>query len=348
MAWWLCKLFMVAHIILAIDQEEKSCNPDINAPYVKLTILTTIPSLNESLHYHFNEVFLALGENARNKYVESIVVLIDNDTHERVQTIDMKNVWFEPEISSLLRQHISDIQKKNVDKIDNIATEIELNKIEGRIFGRQPTYADLFRYANYALLYNDDTSTILTTSKKIISIQNADVVLRNLHLLDESAFTQREEKQLPPLALVLTVRWPTGKYFVWCRKRQHLLPKDRCVNWKDAGKSFDGFIFQIPFDFPKMKFYYLEVAKPRYVFANMNGAENRVKQFLSASGWTLLNPCLNYLAEHWHCVRQQTHHVGTDDRKGVYPTEISDTLSRIVPVDKDTIGLRCSSNVSIT
>ena len=251
---------------------------------------------------------LALGENSRTSEVGEIRVLLDSGPSE--------------DASKELRFDIFRAQRLNAKKLEKLATSRDLSKVTVHVFGRQPTYADIFRYASDEL------------NGRVVALANADVVLRNLHLLDADAFS---EENLT--ALVLTVRDPTGNFQRECRR--HL---DRCdSSWGPAGNSYDGFVFRSPLP-PTSRYDLLELFEPLPVYMNDNGAENRAKQFLAASGYDLFNPCLNNITEHWHCAPKM-HHSRDRVDGGTELRAIGGGPK--VPIAKNTRGLRCSSEVSV-
>jgi len=215
------------------------------------------------------------------------------------------------------------------DRLDAIATDEQLKKITAHVFGHQPTYSELFRYASYAL------------PDRVVALINADVVLRNLELLESDAFFVEDNE--PPLAMVLTVRTPRSPNFLrHCEKPV----QDRCVGWTSAGKSYDGFVFKSPLP-STVRWDMLEEFQPLPVYMNEAGAENRAKQFLSASGFVLVNPCLHFLAEHWHCRRKMHHQDTRVDVKNHKHIIIRLGGWPIVPVSHNTRGLRCNDRFEL-
>mmetsp|Transcript_19247 Transcript_19247/g.59384 ORF Transcript_19247/g.59384 Transcript_19247/m.59384 type:complete len:341 (+) Transcript_19247:35-1057(+) len=306
------------------------CNPDQSAPRANVTVLATIPRTtaweNEtklSVDSHIFEIMLALGENARRENIEEIRVVLDDGPPESSEDFADVNSSSSSSSSSVhavasrrLRADVSAAQQRFSAKLDAMATETQLQKITAHVLdGRQPTYADLFRYASTAL------------EGRVVALMNADVVLQNLDLLDATAFDGN-------FSLVLTVRSPQGAYGAQCGGRA----RDRCVNWLHAGSSFDGFVFRTPIP-ATSRFDLLEDVDPLPVYMNARGAENRAKHFLWASGFDMANPCLVNLAEHWHCSRARMHHqeARVDLPKGQLPPG----ASQRVPVANYTKGLRC-------
>ena len=308
-------------IVIPEVSPTSECNADLNAQHTaNVTILTTLPPLpswqNGSVNPHLYEILAAIGENARNLYVGEVRVLLD--TGPWVVGSPEK---LDDRVTQEVRREILAAQHDLRDRLEAMATDRDLEKIRAHVFGHQPTYAELFRYASYAL------------PGRIVSLMNADVVLRNLHRLDAAAFWRP-----PPLGLVLTVREPTGPlYEHHCERRV----ADRCVGWQSAGKSYDGFVFATPLP-ATARYDMLEEFPPIPVYMNEYGAENRAKQFLFASGFDLVNPCLSRIAVHWHC-RQKMHH--QHDRVDV--KNHKNIILRLggwplVPVNKDTRGLTCA------
>ena len=220
---------------------------------------------------------MAFGENARSPEIGEIRVLVDEG-----QTSEWMNL--DEEATMQLRRDVKDGQMLNREKLDFLASDVDLQKITAHVYGHQPTYAELFRYASYGL------------PGRIVALMNADIVLRNMDLIDASAFDDDEDSRL---ALALTVREATGAFMRECSKEGRII--DRC-NEKGKGTtySWDGFVFSSPLP-ATSRYDMLEEFRPVPVYMNEMGAENRAKQFMTASGYDLVNPCYCSLAEHWHC-----------------------------------------------
>lgn len=235
-----------------------------------LTLLTTLPYVpRPRSHEHIRETLLAIGENSRSLLVEDIVVLLDKG-------------------GGSLRESIVDEQRKR-------EYEGNVTKVRTVVYGKQPSYGDLFRFAGAHL------------ADRAVAILNADVVLRNLHLIDHQALKDK-------VALVLPVRPPSG----FCA---HDIP-DRCnrTTWRFAGGSWDVEIFWSPLQ--DAQYDLLDVMPPAPVYMNEEGAENRVGYFLTMSGYDIHDPCYNNLTEHWHCSAKHTHH----SKRNVYVT--SDAVNK--------------------
>lgn len=217
---------------------------------VRLTLITTLPYVpglhDGELKPHINETLLAITENSRSSEIERIIVIVDQCPED---------------VTLALRARLG------------------TNKVSGVVWGSQPSYADLFRFADSLV-------------GKLVVLANADVVLRRLSLLDPVAFYERR------LVHVVSVRSPPEAFC--SRKDAHRYQiVDRCVGWEKAGTSWDVYIFQAPLKTPKYEL--LEVLEPTPVFMNEYGAENRAGYFLAKSGYRLYNPCIHIPAEHWHC-----------------------------------------------
>jgi len=318
----------------------RKCNPDPWAPRVNVTILTTIPGTpswrNESKESHVYEIMLALGENSRSAEVGEIRVLLDSgppaesdDNNNNNATNDAVD---DAAATRRLREDVAEGQSYfAAEKLDALASRDQLEKVTAHVYGRQPTYAELFRYASYALPH------------RLVALTNADVVLRNLDLLDASAFTTNTSL----LTFVLAVRPPTGAFASACPRKR--FPADRCEGWWLGGYSFDGFIFHSPL-VATARYDFLEDFLPVPVLMNEGCAENRAAQFLSASGYAVVNPCLRNIAEHWHC-GPDMHHLGGVRVYVKHPTPEYLALGgngRVPAVKRldDTPGLRCASSSS--
>ena len=217
--------------------------------------------------------------------------------------------------------------------LEALATEAELGKLRTTVYGHQPTYAELFRYASIKFPHS------------VVALLNADVALRNTHRLDLQAFCDRKPGARmtsahvrPPLALVLSTRKPSTR-----RDPKTCRPVvDRCswAAWRKAhasaaaatnlppGRSWDVTIFRAPL-LSTADYSLLEVPSPsalstwpdrwqhllRPVYMNSNGAERRAVDFLLRAGYEVRNPCEVIHAEHFHCVPQKTHRPGNDSFK---------------------------------
>ena len=254
---------------------------------VNVTIVTTIPvtpswSMGTS-KAHLNEMLLALGENSRSMEVGEIRVLLDDGptdkdalkTVSRQVNSDGWSAAVDAVATSQLRTDVRKIQKMLSNKLDGASSDLDLQKIKAHVFGRQPTYAELFRYAN-------------ELSGRIVAVANADIVLRNMHLVDPEAFLHGTTS---PLAMALAVRPPTGKFGSACQTNVD----DRCIS-----ATYDGFLVALPL-VGTPRYDILEEFRPAPVYMNEWGAGDRAHQFLSASGYDIVNPCLANLTEHWHC-----------------------------------------------
>mmetsp|Transcript_12177 Transcript_12177/g.36706 ORF Transcript_12177/g.36706 Transcript_12177/m.36706 type:complete len:323 (-) Transcript_12177:67-1035(-) len=314
-------LSVAAHA--SLTAQKSGCNADPSAPRANVTMLTTIPLPTSwrkgTQEPHLFEIMLALGENSRNAEVGEIRVLLDSGPPVGSEDFaqvnkDWNNV--DDVATGRLRADVLASQSALAEKLDVLASHDELTKLTAHVYRHQPTYAELFRYASDALPH------------RLVALTNADIVLRNTHLLDASAFQD--------FSLVLTVREPTGAFGSSCARGRI---RDLCVNFTWAGFSYDGFVFNSPL-VATARYSLLEEAQPTPVYMNEMGAENRAKHFLAASGYELANPCLNRLAEHWHCTPKMHHQT-----RGVDPAHASKhyMASRAVKVAKDTRGLRCPS-----
>lgn len=238
-----------------------------------ISLLTTLPYVpRPRSHEHIREALLAIGENSRSPLIDDIVVLLDKG-------------------GPPLRDSIIAEQRKRGHNVSNVT------KVRTVVYGRQPTYSDLFRFASVHL------------AKRAVALLNADVVLRNLHLIDHQALKSK-------VALVLPVRPPSGAF-----KCAHDIP-DRCnrSTWRFAGGSWDVEIFWSPLQ--GAQYDLLDVMPPAPVYMNEQGAENRVGYFLTMSGYDVQDPCYNNLTEHWHCSVAHTHH----SKRNVYVT--SDAVNK--------------------
>ena len=237
-----------------------------------LTVLTTLPFLvprdaSSVRSLHFSETILAISQNTMSPFVEEVHVVLDSLGRKGVSDL---------EATRRLRLAV----RSEEEKTGGVSGSAKVMKLTASVYGRQPTYADMFRYANGKF------------PGKLLALTNADVVLRNVDKLDREAFRPPETTRR--LAFALSVHPPANGT---CK------PTSRCV--KNQG-SWDVHVFESPLPHSS-DWYYLDELQPGPVFMNELGAENRVGIFLHASGYDLKNPCLHIIAEHYHCA-PKTHH----------------------------------------
>ena len=246
----------------------------------KVTLFTTMPFIAKpavmNMSKHFFETLIALGENARSPEIQRVHVVVDRLLEETS----------EDTLSEFLRKAITQQQERYRTFLGGdfaLTSEEDLEKVDVAVYGSQPTYADMFRYANKNL------------TNSLVALTNADVVLRNLNRIDPDAFLPQPHQRR--LALTLAVHPPNGTYSRMCK------PTLRCVRGQG---SWDTHLFFSPLP-DDARWEWLEDVQPNPVYMNMIGAENRVGIFLHASGYDLRNPCHDIIAEHWHC-SPKTHH----------------------------------------
>ena len=295
-----------------------------------LTTLRKIPSNHDQLaaRSHWREVLLALGANCREAAIGHVRVLLD----ERADGLLAVNA------SGYLRDAVSRAQVQDWHGssqhalLEALATEAELGKLRTTVYGHQPTYAELFRYASIKFPHS------------VVALLNADVALRNTHRLDLQAFCDRKPGARmtsahvrPPLALVLSTRKPSTR-----RDPKTCRPVvDRCswAAWRKAhasaaaatnlppGRSWDVTIFRAPL-LSTADYSLLEVPSPsalstwpdrwqhllRPVYMNSNGAERRAVDFLLRAGYEVRNPCEVIHAELTAFPRRRTDLVTTHSK----------------------------------
>ena len=300
-----------------------------------LTTLRKIPSNHDQLaaRSHWREVLLALGANCREAAIGHVRVLLDERADGRLAV----------NASGRLREAVSRAQAQDWYAssqhrlLEALATEAELSKLESTVYGHQPTYAELFRYASTKFPHS------------VVALLNADVAMRNTHRLDLQAFCHRlpdprmaSAQVRPPLALVLSTRKPSTR-----RDPKTCRPVvDRCswAAWRKAhdsaavaaglatnlppGRSWDVTIFRAPLlstaDYSLLEAPSPSVVStwpdrwqhlPRPVYMNNIGAEGRAVDFLLRAGYEVRNPCEVVHAEHVHCVPKKTHRPGNTSFK---------------------------------
>jgi len=300
------------------------CTDEEEATDGLFTLLTSIPFVGcgsthrekcANPHPHFLEALLAIAENSKNAHIEEIRVLVDRfsaggPSHSRE---------LDDNATAALREEIAENQAELAHRMDVEATAMDLTKVTAHVFGEQPTSAQLFRYASYAL------------SRRVVLLTNADVVFRNLNFLDGSAFLTPDRL----FVLAFAVRKPTGNFAATCQDLNIVI--DRCDN---LAWSFDAFAFASPL-VASARWDLLEEVSPQPVYMNDNAAEHRVNSFLLHSGYDVYQPCLYNFTEHWHC-QSKMHH--TKGEYNVAPVDGGQDafrgFGRIKPT-RDFPGLRC-------
>jgi len=312
----------------------RACTEAGQAEAPQLTILASLPfvSLNlDQAHPHLIETLLALGENTRSPHVVEVRVVLDRhfpsptngvvkrDLHKR--DLDKNATWD-------LQQQIALAQREHSERLDEIASQEQLQKIQAHVFGQQPTYAQLFRYANYALV------------DRIVVLTNADVVFRNFQSLDAGAFYGKHGVD-PNFMLILAVRKPTGKFAETCEDMERVI--DRCDN---LAWSYDSYVFKSPIT-ATARYDMLEEISPHPIYMNDNAAEHRVGAFLLMSGIAVYQACLYNFTEHWHCNQKMHHAKGNYNVEPVdgNPDETRMGFADIRPT-YDFPGLKCGSKSS--
>ena len=300
------------------------CTPASEARDGEFTVLTSLPFIARDLtgaHPHFVETLLALGENTRMKGVVEVRVILDR--YQQAGSSKEYHVHgLDQNATESLRSQVRQAQEMRRERLDAAASETELKKLTAHVFGNQPTYGQMFRYASYALY------------GKLVILTNADVVFRNLDVFDAGALEKSRT------VLLLAVRKPTGAFAESCGDDGMLRVIDRCdkLAW-----SFDSYIFHAPV-VATARWDLLEEISPNPVYMNDNAAEHRTAAFLLASGYNLYQACLYNVSEHWHCLSKMHH---TKGNKNVEPVDGDPRVTRrgfaqIKPA-KDFPGIRCDT-----
>lgn len=182
------------------------------------------------------------------------------------------------------------------DFLDSSVTTSDLRKVTSTVLRRQPSYVDMFQFANNNL-------------DGLVALANADIVFRGLGFLDEHALEWRDKSQ--PLALALSVSKPTGKFGQLCED-MNVDIKGHCDFWgRNYGVSWDAIVFKSPLQTPSNGplNYTVLTPPPGGAPAYMNAlhAEGCAARFLLDAGYRLHNPCKSIVAEHWHCMGRKMH-----------------------------------------
>jgi len=217
-------------------------------------------------HPHVREMLAAFQANLRNRYVTSVHVLLETPGRPGG-------------LCAALPAAIQSVTGMGV-------SPSEFGKITCRVWSRQPTYADLFRYAN---------SNMSRTGNIVLA--NADVVF------DE---TLRRMKQLQPGSQghLISVRPPqyAGDFkAIWHTPCTTVLNK--CSR---ETHSWDAYAFSLPLS-PQL------LGADLAFTMNILAADHRAAFALSDSGLTLTNPCMHINAFHWHCFSEKMHANFTDE-----------------------------------
>lgn len=317
-----------------------SCNNASNATWAPLTLITTlpyIPSSDSAAHIHINESLLAIGENCRSRSIAEIHVLLDTfpGNDEEASAALRRNVALE---QARLPQWKGQPSRTGWRAWYPADFDTHLTKIHAHVFGRQPTYSDIFRFASSSL------------SNRIVGITNADIVLRNPEAIDLDSFST----SLAPFALCISVRPPSGPYAGTCRFTR-VGVRDRCVDERGrsrGGGSWDVTIFHSPLVNPRYEL--LDDLPPTPVYMNQMAGEERAGYFLAESGYRLYNPCKSVIAEHWHCTKHKTHHAKFDLARivnrttGSFAYNIRPLHGGMVVARADTPGIICPDRLRQT
>jgi len=249
-----------------------------------LALLTSlfIPDFTASLHTI--ELFTSLLINIFNPHIGQVHVLLESVTDECE--------WF-PE---LLTKFLPAAPWTNETLAKIVCVPVD----------SQPTYADLFRYANSKL------------AERLVLLANTDVAFdQSLGLIIPEAFTSGHH------GLVLSVHAPP-----YGEKYKEVVGSDcaaepRCVvgrvgspsGWgaTATGTSWDAYLFRAPFLVVAGNGSGLGALNLSHVESEMNriGAENNAAFELEVSlGLNLTNPCLHVKASHYHCIGGKMHRGG--------------------------------------
>ena len=256
------------------------------------------PSENHAL-----EVLLVLRANCDQSGIAAVhVVLDDGPDSAASSTARLRSAV--AHASSRFAAHL--VPMRSNHSAGGNTSDRPLRKIRASVFSRQPTYAELFRFAEELPHVKSSAVSLRRRSPKVhlVALANADIFLRNSELLDTSSFLSDAAAATPrrPLALTLTSSALSGG-----------CGPDSCST-APQGWSWDVTIFAVPFANP-LNYSMLESLQPFPVYMNALGAENRVGLMLSAAKYELRNPCHVIQAVHVHCATKT--HARLLDHAGV-------------------------------
>lgn len=174
--------------------------------------------------------------------------------------------------------------------------------------GGQPTYFDLFTYANTQPDGAFKGSTVILANADIVF----DKTLAHLPAVDPSEGYILSVNVKPDATMYQKA---VGKPM----SSQTTTPDARCPwpRWKNANtKSWDGFVIRppLPKDFEATA---AATGNTLKIFPNQIGAENRAKCALQKNGLEVINICLYVRVQHYHRGTQQMHHESGDKTGGV-------------------------------
>ena len=280
---------VTAAYVAAVDRLENArtrrCVLNAQASAV---VVTTIPHLphDDMDSAHVVEALLAIGETARQLDIGEVHVLID---HSPAATDDA---------TEALRNAVAAARLRHKQRLED--PSFPRAKLSAFVFGRQPNYVDLFRYASSRF------------AGRVVAVANADCVLRGLGRVNGAVL--RDEKRAlvlsvfaPPIGSRFRTACPDHRVF----SRKHTDRRARVLNScpRDARgtNTWDAHLFTAPLETPA----YSDLDRaPTPVYPNAMGAEHRAAHFLLASGYALSNACNHVTAEHWHCVGRKMHRAG--------------------------------------
>jgi len=243
---------------------------------VNLSLLTVsfVPENDNNLHIH--EVYAAIAINLQNKFISDVYVMTESDCGTFSQA-------FRQTLARMANR--TRILYKSYRKFWCVPSPT----------GHQPTYEDLFKYAN------------TTLAGKLVLLANADIVydetLNRVVANNHSKLVDPLTNE--PIAYVLSMKKPPdgSKYLEVfgkeCRCNAHTTCFATCTigtwqhGWPLGGNSWDAYIFATPL--PSA----FNLAHTRLPM-NYNGAESMPAYQLLASGVQLYNPCFFINAFHWH------------------------------------------------
>mmetsp|Transcript_591 Transcript_591/g.1617 ORF Transcript_591/g.1617 Transcript_591/m.1617 type:complete len:418 (-) Transcript_591:65-1318(-) len=248
-----------------IDATQDQCKKTKSNGKRRFVLVTSLFVPTDTSSGHTIELFAALVVNLANPFIEDVHVLLESAGKDECAGFPATLAAYAP----------AGLAPNGMGKITCVPV------------GRQPTYADFFKYVNSAL-------------------PQRDVLLANTDVVFDATLSLLERPLRTDMAHVLSVQPPlySGRYKEIFGTECSSTP--RCTQGKYngfawTGNSFDAYLFRSPL--PQG----INMTSIDHVM-NLLGAENGAAYELEVNGGRKLsNPCVHVHAYHWHCVGGKMH-----------------------------------------